>query len=109
MSKIEVFLDQDQIKNLKSILDQSQAGIHLLFDNQMIARVFKNHFVEDEFFEVENLKKIQKNLLQLLQMKTFLEKQDFIKSLSSEEQNQVVRAYFYIIENNIKQSKNLTH
>lgn len=109
MSKVEVFLDQDQIKNLKSILDQSQVGIHLLFDNQMIARVFKSQFAEDDFFDVENLKKVQKNLLELLQMKTLLEKQDYIRSLSMAEQDQVVRAYFYIIENNIKQSKQLTH
>lgn len=109
MSKVEVFLDQDQIKNLKSILDQSQVGIHLLFDNQMIARVFKSQFTEDDFFDVENLKKVQKNLLELLQMKTLLEKQDYIRSLSMAEQDQVVRAYFYIIENNIKQSKQLTH
>ena len=51
MSKVEVYLDQDQIKNLKSILNQSELGIHVLFDNHAIAEAFKNEQSEEEFFE----------------------------------------------------------
>ena len=109
MSKVEVFLDQNQIKNLKSILNQSEVGIHLLFDHKLIAEAFKNETSEKEFFEVGNLKKIQDDLLQLLQFQNLTEKQDFIQSLSVERQHQIVRAYFYIIENNLKQSQKMTH
>lgn len=109
MSKVEVFLNKEQIDNLKSILDQSQVGIHLLFDNQLIAKVFKDDTSEEEFFEVENLKKIQDDLMKLLQMKSLSEKQEFIRSLSEDSQNRIVRAYFYIIENNLKQSQKRPH
>lgn len=109
MSKVEVFLDQEQISNLKSILNQSEVGIHLLFDNDLIADVFKSEASEEDFFQVENLKKIQEDLLKLLQYKTLLEKHDFIGSLSKDRKHRIVRAYFYIIENNLKQTHRLTH
>lgn len=109
MSKIEVYLNKDQVKNLKNILDQSELGFHLLFDNSLITEVFQKKFSEDDFFQVENIKKAQDDLLKLLQFKTLADKQDFIKTLSDENRERLIRAYFYIIENNIKQNKNLHH
>jgi hypothetical protein len=109
VSKVEVFLDQNQIKNLKSILNQSEVGIHLLFDKQLIVDVFKNDVSEKDFFEIDNLKKIQDDLLKLLQLQNLSEKQDFIRSLELDRQHRIVRAYFYIIENNLRQSQKQPH
>lgn len=109
LSKVEVFLDQKQIKNLKTIMNQSEVGIHLLFDHQLIIDVFKNEISEKDFFEVENLKNIQDDLLKLLQFHNLTEKQDFVRSLSPDRQNRIVRAYFYIIENNLKQAQKQPH
>ena len=109
MSKIEVFLDQNQIQNLKSILNQSAIGIHLWFDHQLIIDVFKNETPEKDFFEIDHLKKIQDDLLKLLQFQSLAEKKNFISALSTERKHSIVRAYFYIIENNLKQSQKLTH
>ena len=106
LSKVEVYLNDDQLKNLKGILDQSQMGVHLLFDNRHIAEVFQKAFSEDDFFQVENLKKIQDDLLKLLQFKTLTDKQTYVKSLSVEDQERLIRAYFYIIENNMRSKKN---
>ncbi|MFN3454488.1 MAG: hypothetical protein ACK41T_05955 [Pseudobdellovibrio sp.] len=109
MSKIEVYLDKDQVKNLKNILDQSEIGFHLLFDNQSIAEVFQKDFSEDDFFEVENLKKVQEDLLKLLQFKSLKDKQEFVLCLSENHKERLIRAYFYIIENNIRQNQKHTH
>lgn len=108
MSKVEIYLNDDQIKNLKNILDQSEIGVHLLFDNRSIADVFQKSFSEDQFFQVENLKSVQDDLLKLLQFSTLTEKQSFIKSLCPQEQERLIRAYFYIIENNIRSKKKHT-
>lgn len=105
MSKVEVYLNDDQIKNLKGILDQSEMGVHLLFDNRKIADVFQKAFSEDEFFQAENLKKVQDDLLKLLQFKTLTDKQDFVRSLDVDNQERLIRAYFYIIENNMRSGK----
>lgn len=109
MSKVEVYLDQDQIKNLKSILNQSELGIHVLFDNHAIAEAFKNEQSEEEFFEAKNLKEVQEDLVKILQYKTLRQKQDFIQGLNQEAKNRFIRAYFYIIENNLLTNKKLTH
>lgn len=109
LSKVEVYLDEKQIQNLQSILAQSEFGIHVLFDNDLIAEVFKSDYSEDEFFEVENLKQIQDNLIQLLQCKTLLEKRSYIDSLSETDRHRIVRAYFYIIENNLRTAQKLPH
>lgn len=105
MSKVEIYLNDDQIKNLKAILDQSQLGFHLLFDNKKIADVFQKNFSEDQFFQVDNLKNVQESLLKLLQFKSLTDKQSYVNSLAPNDQEALIRAYFYIIENNIRTQK----
>lgn len=109
MSKVEVYLDEQQINNLKSILTQSEHGIHVLFENSLIAEVFKHDYPEEKFFEVENIKEVQEDILKLLQCKTLSEKQDYINSLDEVEKHRIVRAYFYIIENNLRSNQKLPH
>ena len=109
LSKVEVYLDEQQINNLKSILTQSEHGIHVLFENSLIAQVFKNEYPEEKFFEVENIKHVQDDILKLLQLKTLGEKQSYISSLGEVEKHRIVRAYFYIIENNLRTHQKLPH
>lgn len=109
MSKVEVYLDEQQVNNLQSILIQSEFGIHILFENSLIAEVFKQPYSEDDFFEIENIKKVQDDILKLLQFKTLSDKRSFINSLTKENQHRIVRAYFYIIENNLRANQKLPH
>ncbi|MBC7740898.1 MAG: hypothetical protein H7061_01795 [Bdellovibrionaceae bacterium] len=109
MSKVEVYLDEKQVSNLKSILTHSEHGIHVLFENTLIAEVFKQPYSEENFFEVENLKRIQDDLIKLLQFKTLNDKKDFINTLDQESQHRIVRAYFYIIENNLRSHQKHPH
>ena len=66
-------------------------------------------FSEDEFFDIENIKQVQDAILQLLQYKTLLEKKSYIESLNDTDKHRIVRAYFYIIENNLRSSQKLPH
>lgn len=109
MSKVEIYLDEQQISNLQSILTQSEFGIHVLFENALITEVFKQPYSEEEFFEIENIKRVQDHILQLLQYKTLNAKRGFIKGLTEAEQHRIVRAYFYIIENNLRTNQKLPH
>ncbi len=109
LSKIDVYLDEKQIDSLKMILDQSQVGIHLLFDNKFISEVFKEDFQEDLFFTVDNLVNAQEDLIRLIKAQTIEQKKDFISKLNRGQQSRLVRAYFYIIENDIKQNQIRPH
>lgn len=104
-----MYLDEQQINSLKSILTQSEHGIHVLFENSLIAEVFKNDYSEEDFFEIENIKLVQDNILKLLQLKTLVEKKSYIASLTASDQHRIVRAYFYIIENNLRTNQKLPH
>ena len=109
MSKVEVYLDDQQISSLKSILTQSEFGIHVLFENSLITEVFQKPYSEEDFFKTENIKEIQNDILKLLQFKSLNEKRTFISSLSEKEKHRIVRAYFYIIENNLRTNQKLPH
>lgn len=109
MSKVEVYLDDQQITNLKTILNQSEFGIHVLFENALITEVFKTPYTEEDFFKTENIKDVQEDILKLLQFKTLVEKKSFINSLSLAAKHRIVRAYFYIIENNLRTNQKLPH
>ena len=109
MSKVEVYLNEQQIQSLQSILTQSEFGIHVLFDNKLISEVFKQDYSEEEFFDVENIKQVQDSIIKLLQFKTLVEKRDYINSLSESDRHRIVRAYFYIIENNLRTHQKLPH
>lgn len=109
LSKVEVYLEPSQLNNLQNILNQSELGIHVLFDNELIHNVFKQPYNEDEFFNPANLKKVQDELIHLIQLKTLTQKQDYIHKLDEESKHRIVRAYFYIIENNIRAQKKQSH
>jgi hypothetical protein len=109
LSKIEIYLDEQQIDNLQSILTQSEFGIHVLFENRLITEVFKKPYSEEKFFEIENIKQVQDHILKLLQFKTLHGKRQFISSLAESDQHRIVRAYFYIIENNLRTNQKLPH
>lgn len=109
MSKVEVYLDEQQVSNLRSILTQSEFGIHVLFENSLISEVFREPCSEEEFFQIENIKKVQDDILTLLQFKTLTDKRNFIHSLSPHDRHRIVRAYFYIIENNLRTQQSLPH
>lgn len=109
MSKVEVYLSENQVNNLKSILSQSEQGIHVLFENSLISEVFRKPYSEDEFFEVDNLKQIQDDILRLLQMTSLQDKRNFIESLDTTSRHRIVRAYFYMIENNLRSTQKRPH
>lgn len=109
LSKVEVYLEPSQLQNLQTILNQSELGIHVLFENDLISEVFKQPYNEDDFFNPESLSKVQNELIQLIQLKTLPQKQDFIQNLNNESRHRIVRAYFYIIENNIRAQQKQSH
>lgn len=91
------------------ILGQSKQGHHLLFDNRLIAQVYKQHFDEDDFFTVENLVKAQEDLIKLLQLSSVEAKKTFLNTMDDDRKNRIIRAYFYIIENEIKLDQRRPH
>jgi len=88
----------DQIEHL---LLHSMNGIHLLFDNETIARILRIPTEEQAFFEGRNLEKIQDLFTRFVEEKSLMEKHDFLARLNEDDYELLLRTYFYIVENSL--------
>lgn len=77
-------------------------GIHLLFDNETIARILRKPTEElDLFTQDSKLDKIQDLFSAFIQKVTFQEKQIFLAELDPESYEMLLRTYFHIVDNSL--------
>ncbi|MGE4132854.1 MAG: hypothetical protein AB7F86_14535 [Bdellovibrionales bacterium] len=88
----------DQIEHL---LVQSMNGIHLLFDNETIARVLRIPTEHIDLFHMKNLDRIQELFTEFIKRKTLQEKQLYLASLDQESFEMLLRTYFHIVDNSL--------
>jgi len=88
----------DQIEHL---LAQSMNGIHLLFDNETIARILKKPTEEIDLFHLKNMDRIQNLFAQFIHKGSFQEKQIFLSSLDPADYELMLRTYFHIVDNSM--------
>lgn len=88
----------DQIEHL---LAQSMNGIHLLFDNETIARILKTPTEDVDLFQVKNLDKIQELFTEFLKRESFQEKELYLQSLDPQSYEMLLRTYFHIVDNSL--------
>src|SRR5665213_1329392 len=96
----------DQIEHL---LAQSMNGIHLLFDNETIARILKTPVEEDELFRAENLDKIQSLFSRFVKNESLQTKREFLSALDQESFELLLRTYFHIVDNSLYASDDTRH
>lgn len=97
------------LQQIEYLLAQSVKGLHLLFDKQKIKSAYtqpKNGIMD---FDKEDRDKIQNLFAGLIQSTSLWDKQGYLKKLSDEDQEVLIKAYFHIVENTIKNSLKLTH
>jgi hypothetical protein len=104
-----IYINQDQLKQLESLLSQSTMGIHLLFERPRIAAILKNPTEAQEFFSFENLNRVQSILGEFLQKASFEEKQRYLTDLDDQSYEILVRSYFNIVENTILEATKDKH
>ncbi len=105
MEKIE----EQSLRQMEALLNHSAQGVHILFDNQSIAKILKNPTDNKVFMDVQKIKIVQDILTQLIAKKTYIEKVAFLGDLSPENYEMLIRTYFHIVENNIRSSSGLYH
>lgn len=92
----------DQIEHL---LAQSMNGIHLLFDNETIAKVLKTPTEHIDLFQVKNLDKIQELFTEFIKRETLQDKQLYLHSLDEKSFEMLLRTYFHIVDNSLMQAE----
>lgn len=94
-------INDSHLDQIEHLLAQSMNGIHLLFDNETIARVLKTPTEQMELFHMRNLDKIQDLFTEFLRRGTLAEKQIYLASLDPESFEMLLRTYFHIVDNSI--------
>ena len=94
---------------MEALLHHSTRGVHILFDNQTIARILRNPTNQSTLLEVDRLKQVQELLGELIARKTYTAKMAYLEGLEPQRLEILIRTYFNIVENTIRASSNQYH
>jgi hypothetical protein len=95
-------ISDSHLDEIEHLLAQSMNGIHLLFDNETVARVLKTPTDEKELFHNRNLDKIQVLFADFVQKESFYEKKEYLQNLDEESFELLLRTYFHIVDNSLQ-------
>lgn len=98
------------LERMEALLRQSAQGIHILFDNETIATSLRRKPRDDrELLDFNKMKKIQEIMTELITKATYYEKVAYLHSLSEDSFDMLIRTYFHIVENTVRQANGPTH
>jgi hypothetical protein len=100
---------ESNLQQIEYLLAQSVKGLHLLFDSQTIKQAYtqpRNGIMD---FDQEDREKVQNLFSGLIQNTSLDAKKDYLSQLSDEDQEVLIKAYFHIVENTIKNSLKISH
>ncbi len=100
---------EKNLEKMEALLRHSALGVHVLFENACIARVLKGVKDDKDFFDFNKMKRVQDCMTELIAKKTILDKMAYLKDLDQEAYDMLIRTYFHIVENNVRQSSELSH
>lgn len=102
-------IEEKNLDEIEFLLAQSMNGVHHLFDNQVIAKILQTPTEEIDFFNFENMDRIQELFTQLLNQNSVQEKKTFLQTLDENSYEILVRIYFHIVDNTLMTSDTLKH
>ncbi len=105
----ELKISNSHLDQIEHLLAQSMNGIHLLFDNETIARILKTPTESIDLFHVKNIERIQKLFTDFIQKETFQEKELYLQSLDPESYEMLLRTYFQIVDNSLFSADPIRH
>ncbi len=105
----QLMIEDSNLDAIESLLSMSIRGIHHLFDHAYIADILKRPTEEIDFFNFQNMDKIQDLFLELIQKESFEDKKAFLQNLDKENYEIILRAYFHIVENTAKAANDFKH
>ncbi len=94
---------------MEALLRHSALGVHILFDNEVIAKALKDGNCEKDFFDFGKMKKVQDSMTELIGKKSYFDKMDFLRQLDSESYEMLIRTYFHIVENAVRSANTESH
>ena len=104
-----VHVSQERLDQIEYLLTQSTKGIHLLFDRDTLVSTLQEPVKSGDYFNFDNLNKVQNILTEMIQQPTIAEKRHYLSTLEDDAYELFVRTYFNIVENTVLTSSQNHH
>ena len=102
-----IYVNQEQLDQVKYLLDQSAQGNHILFDygtiHRIAFRIGTNETRDDRIEKAEAL------LEQMILRPTISGKKAFLETLDPHTYDDVARVYFNIVQNSAQEKQEFCH
>ena len=95
-------IQEQSLQKMEALLKQSAMGIHVLFENSDIAKAMKEKSDKD-ILDFQKMKKIQDVMTELISRHSYYDKMSYLKELDPESYKMLIRTYFHIVENTVRQ------
>lgn len=96
-----IYVNQEQLDQVKYLLEQSAAGNHILFHSDAIKKILKKGLKEPV---KERVEKAEKLLEQMILCPTIATKKTFLETLDQESYEDVFHVYLNIVQNTAQDS-----
>lgn len=97
------------LEKMEALLKQSAQGIHVLFDNQTIARAMSKKHDDRDFLDFNKMKRIQDVMTELVTKTNYYDKVAYLEALDEGSFDMLVRTYFHIVENTVRSTSEHSH
>ena len=102
-----IYVNQEQLDQVKYLLRQSAQGNHLLFDEAVLRRVAPRLGKKEP--RDERVERAEHLLEQMILRPSISSKRAFLEGLDSETYDEVARVYFNIVQNTAKENQGFSH
>lgn len=102
-------ISSQQLDQIEHLLQQSLNGLHILFDHKKVAEILKTPTEDLNLFQADNLKKIDELFTGLVQKENLTLKQLYLENLDPASFEMLLRAYFHIVDNTLRTSREWQH
>jgi hypothetical protein len=101
-----IYVSEDQLEQVKYLLEQSAIGNHLLFDRKTIGRIAFHLGTQERSEKVE---KAEALLEQMILRPTISSKKAFLETLDADTYDEVAKVYFNIVQNTAQENQGFSH
>jgi hypothetical protein len=102
-----IYVNQDQLDQVKYLLQQSAQGNHLLFDEKTLRRIAPR--IGQQETRSERVEKAEHLLEQMILRPSISSKRAFLEALDPELYDEVARVYFNIVQNTAQENQGFSH
>ncbi len=101
-----ITVSQEQLTTVEYLIKQSAQGNHILFDIDVVRKVFSN---QTQPMSEAEAREIEKHIEKLITLEGYDRQKAYLSCLPETDLYRVVKIYFNIVENNLFETNRIRH